>query len=635
MLSFPRAIVTLVVLVLFAGVAPAASQKEIDTAIERGVAYLKSRFKNGTGGGGGGAENYGIGPTALAGIALLEAKVPAGDPTIQAMATTIREAAYRETRTYQISLCLIFLDCLENPADVPLIQILAVRLVAGQNPMGGWTYTCIKSVPGDHEQRLRAAVKSSELVAGSGDPKAPGPSGGGAGKHVAKLHPEIEKYSATLMAARVNDTNIDDNSNTQFAVLAVWAGRKHGVPVEAALDQIERRFLTTQNASGGWSYQGGIADNTGGGSAAMNCAGLIGLSVGIGRREETRLRAEQARKDKEAAAHPAKPNDPFFNPPPKPDSPDGNKSRPKHVPDAKDAAVNRGLGAVGAHLSGRGPPTMGGDEYYLLWSVERVGVLYGLEKIGGVDWYAVGAETLVRKQGSDGSWGGGVLGSHGPDVSTSFAILFLTRANIARDLSSKIKPGGTELRAGAGPGAPVAPSNTTTTKPATPDLNPGPGPLPTPVADEASRLAANLVAVPGAEWSKALTKVRDAKGGDYTKALAVAIPRLEGDRKKDAREALSERLTRMTANTLRELMKGNDAELRRAAALAAAMKDDKTHVPDLVDRLTDDEESVVRAAKAGLKSLTGQDFGPASGASKAERKVAADDWRAWWAKQKK
>ena len=274
---------------------------------------------------------------------------------------------------------------------------------------------------------------------------------------------------------------------------------------------------------------------------------------------------------------------------------------------------------------------MGGDEMYFWWSVERVGVLYGREKIAGADWYGIGSDLLVRKQAGDGSWSGG----HGTDVSTSFAILFLTKANIARDLSSKIKPGGTELRAGAGPGAPVAPSNTTTTKPATPDLNPGPGPLPTPVANEASRLAASLVSVPTAEWSRALARVRDAKGGDYTKALAVAIPQLDGDRKKDARGALAERLTRMTADTLRGLMKGDDPELRRGAALAAAMKDDKSHVPDLIDRLTDDEDSVVRAAKAGLKSLTGQDFGPPPGAAKADRKAAADTWRAWWAKQKK
>ena len=77
-------------------------------------------------------------------------------------------------------------------------------------------------------------------------------------------------------------------------------------------------------------------------------------------------------------------------------------------------------------------------------------------------------------------------------------------------------------------------------------------------------------------------------------------------------------------------------ELRRAAALACAMKDDKTHIPDLIDRLALDEDTVVRAARAGLKSLSGgKDFGPEPGYTKLDRAVAVEEWTAWWAKQKK
>ena len=99
--------------------------------------------------------------------------------------------------------------------------------------------------------------------------------------------------------------------------------------------------------------------------------------------------------------------------------------------------------------------------------------------------------------------------------------------------------------------------------------------------------------------------------------------------------ALAERLTRMSADTLRAMLKSGDAEVRRAAALACAMKEEWAHIPDLIDRLTDDEEFVARTAKAGLKSLTGQDLGPANGAPKDQRKAAAAAWRAWWAKQQK
>ena len=48
----------------------------------------------------------------------------------------------------------------------------------------------------------------------------------------------------------------------------------------------------------------------------------------------------------------------------------------------------------------------------------------------------------------------------------------------------------------------------------------------------------------------------------------------------------------MSAETLRAMLKSDDVEVRRAATLACGMKDDKAHVPDLIDRLADDEEIV-------------------------------------------
>jgi hypothetical protein len=145
---------------------------------------------------------------------------------------------------------------------------------------------------------------------------------------------------------------------------------------------------------------------------------------------------------------------------------------------------------------------------------------------------------------------------------------------------------------------------------------------------------AELIAATGADWKATLARVRDAKGGTYTQALAAAMAKLDADRLKEAREALAERLTRMTGETLRGLAKAEEAELRRAAVLAMAMKDDRAHLPDLVTALLDDEELVVRAAKASLKSLTAQDFGPAPGAKLAERTAAAKAWLDWIAKQK-
>jgi HEAT repeat protein len=152
---------------------------------------------------------------------------------------------------------------------------------------------------------------------------------------------------------------------------------------------------------------------------------------------------------------------------------------------------------------------------------------------------------------------------------------------------------------------------------------------------EAATLAATLLRSSESQWAVTLRKIRDSSGSINTQALALAADRLEGVRLLDVRAALAERLTRMSAETLRAYTRAKDyPELRRAAVLAMAMKDDKTHIPDLIEALLDEEELVVRAAKAGLKTLTGQDFGPPPFASAHDKRLAVEAWKQWWELQR-
>jgi hypothetical protein len=75
---------------------------------------------------------------------------------------------------------------------------------------------------------------------------------------------------------------------------------------------------------------------------------------------------------------------------------------------------------------------------YFLWSVERVAVLYDLQTIGGKDWYRWGAEILVANQGPHGNWANGGYHGASPVLDTSLALLFLKRANLAKDLTNKL-----------------------------------------------------------------------------------------------------------------------------------------------------------------------------------------------------
>jgi HEAT repeat protein len=121
----------------------------------------------------------------------------------------------------------------------------------------------------------------------------------------------------------------------------------------------------------------------------------------------------------------------------------------------------------------------------------------------------------------------------------------------------------------------------------------------------------------------------------YTEALAYAISKLDGEARDKARQALAERLTRMSSATLKDKLQDEDAEIRRAAALAVGMKEDKTNLPRLIEMLKDPEATVGRAAHAALKSLSSQDFGPTADASKADVDKAIAAWQDWWNKQSK
>lgn len=169
--------------------------------------------------------------------------------------------------------------------------------------------------------------------------------------------------------------------------------------------------------------------------------------------------------------------------------------------------------------------------------------------------------------------------------------------------------------------APVAPAKDIAAPPVAPEA-------------QAAQLGKELIAAPAERRDVVLAELRDHKGGAYTQALAEAIPRLTGEKQTNARDALAERLTRMTAATLTDKLRDDDPEVRRAAALACAMKELNTHVPDLIPLLEDSAAIVPPAARAALKSLTNKDFGPvASDDPDGQARVAAA-WKEWWRKHK-
>jgi hypothetical protein len=653
----------------------AAEKNDIDKAIENGVAHLKS-IQDADG-----MWHYtsvppnkaqDVGATALAGLTLLECDVPIDDPAILKAVKALREACISLDSTYSLSLCILFLDRLGDADDVPLIESMVVRLMAGQTGAGGWSYRCPLPPAGDlvrlktvvNEKAEKKAPAKGEVTKGSSESDKASQDAKDK-KEPRKPSKEIQGQIDALtrggglqrMAPALGGIGggTGDNSNTQFAILALWVGRRHGMPVDQTLARVDARFRQSQNSDGGWSYtphpEGMPAGQDGmlASSPAMTCAGLLGLAAGQGAAMAPVLKAGGSKKDKE------KDKD-------KEGSGEAPAKKEPGVRDlSKDVHVKAGLKALGKWVGEPiekpgdriGPPMAmmapAHKTFYSLWSLERVAVAYDLNTIGNKDWYAWGSDIIVGSQRRDGSWSGGYAAG---GVDTSFALLFLRRANLARDLTTVLKgkvtdpdrvvlkagPGGDneakpEIKEGTNPKPEPREPTPPDRKPADPIKEKPESPKTAPSSgaeNDPARMAQELVQANPAKQERLLANLRESKGAEFTQALLKAIPKLDGDIKKKARDALAERMSRMTSATLQDRLKDDDAEMRRAAALAAAMKEDTSHVPRLIELLYDSDVPVSRAAHAALKSLSGKDFGPEKDASRTERADAVAAWKSWW-----
>lgn len=382
-----------------------------------------------------------------------------------------------------------------------------------------------------------------------------------------------------------------DNSNTQFAVLGLWVARRHGVDVDAALEKTNGYFRRTVDAkAGGWDYT-----SAGSSAPAMTCAGLLALATHFGTKSS--LRAGVPRKAGKA------------------------KENSSGVDAMQDPVVQGALNYLARILGdGDGNQLAGGfgglgtapRELYFAWSLERVGVIYGLDKVGETNWYEWGAEWIVKSQATNGSWN-----SSGSVAGTSFSLLFLNRSNIAPDLTAIVGSGGASMKSGAS----VA------------DLDQAVR------AARAKRGSDSLLDQLAqtddetAQWA-VIEKLRDEKGAANSQALADAIGLLEGELKEKARTALFQRYLRMTSRTLRSRLVDGDPETKLAVAKAAAEQGAKDTIPELIELVVDSNAEIRREVHRALCALTEEDFGPAESATTVEQVVAQQRWRRWSASRR-
>jgi hypothetical protein len=681
-MTFPSRVRLLVAISLAALPVLANAQQEfkvdqdaIKRSVDAGVKALKASQKNN------GFWIYGseqnptvntFGATALAALTLLECGVPEDEECIQKAARAVRLSAIDLTHTYSLSLSILFLDRLGEKEDAPLIKSMTTRLISGQNRDGNWTYHCPRSGVNERTELINS-LKSRRDQGSSGNKKDEKPAD--PKMVVFDLDREIEKQIGAIAGSTRPDVQLQvgpgDNSNTQFALLALWIARRHGLPVEKSLAFVDAYFRATQNPDGGWSYTPNALRvarppfSAPTSSPAMTCAGLLGLAVG-NVSVQTSLRSKGGKKEKKEAMDQKEEKGKEEKPKSEPEEKSEKTDKPRRDL-SKDERVIAGLRFLGAALNQKEPLRQIPDpivpvanqgrpllwdhkRYYYLWSVERVAMAYGLETIGNKDWFVWGAEQLLNHQSRDGSWQGGT--GDGGSHCTSFALLFLSQSNLAKDLTSAIGGRVTD------PDRVVLKSGTVKPKVNETDRSPVRGkPVPQPEQiddpqtkspkrpgevgtqpESAAPKGANHAAILGKELATAppdrvdelLDQFRQAKGNDYTVSLARVIPQLEGDNKRKARQSLVDRIAEMTSETLRGKLGDSDAEIRRAACIASAMKEVRQSIPELIHLLEDSDAAVNRAAHAALKSLSNEDFGPTKNADPKDIVKAVNAWKTWW-----
>jgi VWFA-related protein len=349
---------------------PAPTDQEIARSIARGVEFLKSAQSSEGQWDELAQMNHRLGMTALAGLAVLENGVAADDSSIGRARDVVEALSRRSDQTYDLALAILFLARAQQGrrgAADSLIQSLAQRLAAGDQE-GMWTY----QVP------LEEAIDNQSTRARAGREKR--------GRERERPRRKPARRFAMFAAP-------GDNSNTQFALLGLWAAGRHGFDPDAALEAIDEHFRSSQLDDGRWGYRLGM-----GGADAMTCAGLMGLAIAAARPSLAERQTARARGAALAA-------DPAFI--------------------AALKAVGKDARQAGLH-----------SNVYYLWSLERVCVALGLRALDGFDWYAHGARILLARQDDDGGW---PHDRWGRLPNTCLALLFLRKANLAFEIDRVLR----------------------------------------------------------------------------------------------------------------------------------------------------------------------------------------------------
>lgn len=399
--------------------------------------------------------------------------------------------------------------------------------------------------------------------------------------------PELQAVASHLISKQKSAGSWDydgrgadtgDCSISQYAVLGLWEAANAGARVPPSVWEKAARWYMANQRGGGWTYHPDAGTPP---TISMTAAGTGSLL--ICQRQLAAFRRDAQRE---------KPPSDLLTPvvPLGPDT----EYRVSLRDDQFEAAIEQGMAWIGRNFRPGDAAFFGPSTVYGFYGIERVGSLSKSPRLGAIDWYAVGSQYLVSKQGGNGAWND----QYGPLPSTAWAIMFLARVTektIAK-LDSKKLGSGTLL---GGRGLP----------------------------EDLSTLTV----------AQGRVVVRPMNGAIEEMLAALEDPRAEG-----VETALSGLIDRyFTSGSLalrpykdrfRALLKKGDVEQRQTAAWALSRTGELDVAPDLIEALEDPSDDVVATARYGLRLLRRDldEYGPARGASPEEKQTAARQWRDWY-----
>ena len=412
---------------------------------------------------------------------------------------------------------------------------------------------------------------------------------GGPTKQIRDYLLRVQKQNGGFGYPSAQYARSGDISQTQYAMLALWTMSQLGidVPNESVVGTI-KFLLAAQETLGGWPYQfiggGVIPPSANPTSNSLTAAGLSALLIGgdmLGL-----FRSKQQDNQEEEGIIPLAFRRVL-----------SDSQRPKVNIDRSliDTSIKRSEAWFATN-----PYTRDSNfHYYYVYSRERYESFLEITKgkqSKSPEWYNDGVRALMQSQGPNGSWGAGAEVSTflTPNVSTSFAILFLIRSTqkAIGDLSEAFNTGIGEL-----------PDDVTS------------------VSTSGGKIVNKNAAT---SIDEALKMLEDDSKADGEDALAPDKMLLSADPKQRQEQI----------NRFSRLLRSSDYKARQIAAKMLGRGDSLDVVPALIYALTDPDSRVPVYAEQSLRLISRQldthHLPKREKISDREKTTAATQWKKWF-----